>query len=326
MPKVLVIIVNYHSAELTINSVRSLESARRGIPHLRVSVIENASGDSARLNDEFSREEFKEWVTTTDAPVNGGFAYGNNVALREALLESDPPDYFFLLNPDTEVRPGALEALLNFAESHENVGIVGAKIEDRAGVEWNWAFRFPSISSELDSGLHFGPVTRLLKNRVVTRPMGQEPTRVDWLPGAALLIRRNVFETIGLMDESYFLYYEETDFCLTAARAGVECWYYPHARVMHIAGQSTGVTSQEARGQIRPPYWFESRRRYFIKNHGLAYATAADVAYIAGAALFGLRMKLQGKTSDEPPNLLLGLLKNFSLWPTNQHIAAPKNK
>jgi GT2 family glycosyltransferase len=137
--------------------------------------------------------------------------------------------------------------------------------------------------------------------------------RVDWLPGASMMVRRTVFDAIGLMDEDYFLYYEETDFCLQAARAGFETWHVPSSRVMHIAGQSTGVTGKQSVKRRLPGYWFESRTRYFMKNHGRLYSAATDVAWAAAFAMWRVRRKLQGKVDEDPPNMLWDLLRHSSM-------------
>lgn len=124
------------------------------------------------------------------------------------------------------------------------------------------------------------------------------------------MIRRPVFESIGLMDEEYFLYYEETDFCLQAKRAGWSCWYVPDSKVMHIAGQSTGVTDREGPPKRRPQYVFDSRRRYFVKNHGWLYAALADLAWSIGFGLWRLRRLVQRKPDTDPPYLLVDSLRN----------------
>jgi GT2 family glycosyltransferase len=313
--KILAVIVNYRSAALTLRSVRELAAARVNRPDIAVHVVENDSGDAAELQAGLSDAIREGWLTLTLAPKNGGFAYGNNLAIRAALASSDPPDFVFLMNPDAMVRPLALERLLAFMEKEPAVGIAGARLENADGTDWNWAFRFPNVLGELDRGLHLGIVSKLLAKYVVPMRMGDSPTKVDWLPGAAMLIRREVFEKVGLMDENYFLYYGETDFCLAAARAGFECWYYPDARVLHLAGQSTGVNNPDTDRKRLPDYWFESRRRFFVKNFGLPYAVTADAAFILGAIAYNLRMRLQGRVNREAPHLISDSLRHFSLLP-----------
>jgi GT2 family glycosyltransferase len=127
------------------------------------------------------------------------------------------------------------------------------------------------------------------------------------------MVRRSVFASIGLLDEGYFLYHEETDFCLQAQRAGWTSWYVPESRVMHIAGGSTGVTTRNAPLKRRPQYWFDSRRRYFTKNHGWAYAVVADLAWSTGLVSKQLRRRLQRRPSQDPPHLLWDSLRNSTL-------------
>lgn len=326
MPRVLVIIVNYRSAALTLASVRELCRTRDNMPGLSVHVVENDSGDGELLQAGLSAPEYQGWVNLTLAPRNGGFAYGNNIAIRSALRGSEPPEFFFLLNPDATVQPLAIERLTEFMEQNLNIGIAGARLVNGDGSEWNFAFRFPNVLGELERGIKLGIVSKLLARYVVAREMPDEPTQVDWLPGAAMLIRREVFERIGLMDESYFLYYEETDFCLAAARAGFECWYYPHARVTHLAGHSTGVTKRGVGPQRLPAYFYESRRRFFIKNFGLPYAAAADAAHIVGATAYKLRMALERRENTQALQLVGDSIRHFSLIPRNTSIQPTKNQ
>jgi N-acetylglucosaminyl-diphospho-decaprenol L-rhamnosyltransferase len=308
----LIVIVNYRTADLTINCLRSLVEEVKSLPGTQVVVVDNPSGDDSveKIGRAIATEGWESWVSLIAADHNGGYAFGNNLAIRPALQSPNPPDYYWLLNPDTIVRPGALKALVDFIAGHPEVGIAGSSFEEADGEPWPIAFRFPNVLSELDSGLRLGIVTKLLSRWVVVQQMGDEPAPIDWIPGASMLIRREVFEAIGLMDEGYFLYFEETDFCLQAKRAGWSCWYVPQSRIMHIAGQSTGVTVRNARPKRLPQYWFDSRRRYFMKNHGWLYTAIADAAWIAGYSLWRFRQFIQRKPDMDPPHLFQDFLRN----------------
>lgn len=294
---VLVVIVNYKTPVLAIDCLESLAAAD-GLPaDSRVVVTDNLSPDDsvARIQTAIDEHGWSKWAKLMPLPRNGGFAYGNNEAIRPALLDRDRPDYVLLLNSDTRVYPGAIRTLVEFLQSHPEAGMVGSRLEDPDGTCQFSTFRFPSFWSEMDESLRLGPLHRLLKDRVTLVPTPAEAAPVDWVAGASLLIRREVFDTIGLLDDGFFLYYEETDFCLRAARAGFPCWYEPKSRVMHLIGQSTGVT---VRGQAlprRPKYWFDSRRRYFLRNHGAMFTALLDamwaVTYPFGRLQLGLRRK-----------------------------------
>lgn len=312
LTSLLVVIVNYRTADLTLNCLRSLVSEVSTVPGTQVVVVDNASGDGSaeKIAQTIATQGWDSWAAFISAERNGGFAYGNNLAIRPALESSSPPQYYLLLNPDTEVRPQALKALVDFMERHPQVGIAGSGLEEADGTPWSIAFRFPSILGEFDRGLRLGIVSKLLSRWVVAKAMTPEQQPIDWLPGASMIVRQQVFESVGLMDEAYFLYYEETDFCLRAKRAGWSCWYVPESRVMHISGQSTGVTGKAAALKRQPQYVFESRRRYFIKNHGWLYAALADVAWLTGFSVWRVRRLIQRKSDQDPPCLLWDSLRH----------------
>jgi N-acetylglucosaminyl-diphospho-decaprenol L-rhamnosyltransferase len=318
--RLLIVVVNYKSARLTLDALQSLEAELRDVPGSHVTVVENASGDGDVLAKGIADKGWSSWVTLDVSKLNGGFAYGNNRAIRPALATSAPPQYVLLLNPDTRIYPGAVKELLKFMDQRLDVGIAGSSFENDDGTDWPIAFRFPSVWSELDSGLRLGVVTKLLNNWVVPRTMEKREAEVDWVPGASMLIRREVFRDIGLMDDGYFLYHEETDFCLRARRAGWSCWYVPQSRVVHIAGQSTGVTQRDRRPPRTPDYCFESRRRYFLKNYGLAYALGADLSFGIGYGLWRVRRAVQRKPDLDPPHHLQDFWKHSVLFPRNRKV------
>ena len=322
---VLVVIVNYKTAALTIECLASLSAEIALSPRTTVVVVDNASADGSAeaIAAAIDAERCSGWARLVRAPVNGGFAYGNNLAVRPALALPAPPDFIWLLNPDTRVRAGALVPLVSFLDAHPQAGIVGSSFEFEDGRLWPHAFRFPSIWSEVATGLRLRLVGTLLKGRTTLLRMGDHAERVDWLPGASMMVRRQVFERIGLMDEGYFLYFEETDFCLQAARAGWQCWYVPQSRVMHIVGQSSGISEQHAASGRRPTYWFESRRRFWIKNHGWLYAAATDLAWAICFSIWKIRSAVQRKPRNDPPYYLRDFLRNSALlhttMPVNPH-------
>lgn len=315
-PTTLITIVNYRSGALVVNCLNSLRGEVQANPGTQVVVVDNASGDGSAdlIAEHISQSGWGEWARLVRSDLNGGFSYGNNVAIRPSFYSAHPADFYWLVNPDTLVRPGALRALTDFMVQHPRVGITGSSLEDEDGELWPWTFRFPSLLSEFDSGLRLGVVSKLLSKHVLARQMGAVPERVDWLPGASMMVRREVFQAVGLMDESYFLYFEETDFCLQAQQAGWDCWYVPQSRVMHIAGQSTGVTTKTDRPKRLPTYWFESRRRFFVKNHGRLYAALTDIFWMMAFSLWRLRRVLQRKPDTDPPQHLIDFFRQSALW------------
>lgn len=311
----LVVTLNYRTARLTIDCLRSLESEVQAVPGTRVVVSDNASGDGSveQIAAAITTHQWGDWATLMPLDRNGGFAFGNNAPIRAALQAEPKPDYVLLLNPDTVVRSGALQALLDFMNANPQVGIAGSRLEDLDGTPQYSAFRFHSLWSEIDSGLRLGLVTKLLQRWVIAQPIADAPCQTDWVAGASMIVRREVLETAGLMDEGYFMYYEEMDFCLQAKRKGWPCWYVPASRVVHFVGQSSGVTDRKRPPKRMPQYLFDSRRRYFLKNHGWLYAVLADTAWASCHLLWQIRRIVQRKPSCDPPQFFSDFLLNSVL-------------
>ncbi|CAN5803126.1 glycosyltransferase family 2 protein [soil metagenome] len=308
----LIVIVNYRTAGLTLDCLRSLRGEVASMPGARVVVVDNASGDGSAetLAAAIAEQGWEDWASVLPLETNGGFAAGNNAAIGPALQAIKPPSYVLLLNPDTVVRPGALSSLVQFLEARPEVGIVGSRLEDPDGRPQCSAFRFPSILGELEGGLRLGLATRLLARWRIAPSVPADACPTDWVSGACLLARREVFKTVGLLDNGYFLYFEEVDFCKRAERAGWSCWYVPEARVVHLEGQTPGVRGQSDREARRPAYWFHSRRRYFRTHLGPVRARLANLAWALGFATFRVRQVLQRKSDTDPPRLLRDFLRH----------------
>lgn len=310
--KLAIVIVNYRTADLVIDCLRSLEGELRPALEDRVVIADNQSGDGSveKIGAAISSEGWDNWASILPLDRNGGYAFGNNAVIRPLLESQQPPDFLLLMNPDTVARPGSIQALLDLMELHPEVGMVGSRLEDPDGTPQASAFRFHTIFSELDDGLRLGLFSRLVSKWILAPPVPDEASPTDWVAGASMMIRRQVFESIGLLDEGYFLYFEEVDFCLRAARAGWPCWYEPKSRVVHLVGQATGVTDPKNAGKRRPRYWFDSRRRYFLKNHGRIYAATVDAFWAIGHLLWRMRRVLQRKDDLAPEKLLADFIRH----------------
>jgi N-acetylglucosaminyl-diphospho-decaprenol L-rhamnosyltransferase len=307
--KLLVVIVNYRVADLAIDCLRSIAEEINRVPGTHVDVCENGSGDDSaqRIQKAITDNGWSSWCTLTVLSTNLGFTGGNNAIIGPALQSADPPQYVLLLNPDTQVLPNAFKSLVDFLDQHPNIGIAGSGQEDPNGTLLCSAFRFPSPLSEFEGGVKLGLVTRLLKRWVAAPPVAGQPCEADWLSGASMMVRREVFLDIGLLDEGYFTYFEDVDFCFNAHKAGWPSWFVPASRIVHLVGQSSGVTVKKPKRH--PSYSFEARRRYFLKNYGLFKAALADIGRISGLALWQLRVLL-GKPDSTPPYFLRDSIRN----------------
>jgi GT2 family glycosyltransferase len=318
--KLLVVIVNYKTAALTVDCLASLGREIDGVAggDVRVVVADNASGDGSvpTIQAAIDRNGWT-WATLMPLPTNGGFAWGNNQGI-EPFLRADCPDkprYVYLLNPDTVALPGALRELVEFLDAHPQVGIAGGRAVNPDGSVRMSAFRFHTVLSELESSVRLGVVTRLLRRRVVAEAPPEAPAACDWVSGASMMVRREVFESIGLLDDRYFMYYEETDFCLRAARAGWPTWYVPSSRIIHLVGQASGVTGAHRMLKRRPRYWFDSRHRFFRRNYGALKTVAADALFAGGLAIHGLLRAARRRERTDPPWLLWDFIRyNLRSW------------
>lgn len=312
-PRLLIVIVNYRSADLTIQCLESLQPEVEPLKGCQIVVVENASGEAAILKAAIASRRWDSWCSLVESPENRGFAAGNNVAIAPALAQDCLPEYILLLNPDTIVRPGALLALLQFMETHPACGIAGSRLEERDGTVQCSAFRFPSVLGEFENGAQTGPISRLLRNSVVAQPPPAQNAVVDWVAGASMIVRREVFQQVGLLDSGFFMYFEEVDFCKRVAVAGWQCWYVPESRVVHLVGQSSGVTDPNQRHKRRPAYWFQSRQRYFARHGGCLRSLAADFACLIGTAIHLSRCLVSRRDPGLPSRFVFDFLANSRL-------------
>lgn len=308
-PRLLTVILNWRTPEVTL---RAAEAAAREMAGLngRIVIVDNDSGDGSfeALTAGIAAADWAEdRVEVIQSGRNGGFGAGNNFGIRHGTTEGF--DYVYILNSDAFPDPGSVQLLLAHLTLNPDVGIAGSFIHGEDGAPHVTAFRFPTVWGELEGAARLGVISRLLTNHVVPLPIPEETTRVDWLAGASMMIRREVLEDIGLFDETFFLYFEETDLCLRANKAGWPTDYVRASEVTHIGSVSTGMKTW----QRMPQYWFDSRLHYFRKNHG--GALAPTLAHVAGSLIWKLR-RLVGRKPQRDPNWFLRDLMSHYLRTT----------
>jgi N-acetylglucosaminyl-diphospho-decaprenol L-rhamnosyltransferase len=294
--KLLCVVLNYKTADMTIGAVRAALRELEPFPDARIDVVDNDSGDGSfdKLSAEFAGHPR---VTVLETGHNGGFGYGNNYALRRALAAADPPEYLYILNSDAFPDRGAIRELVEYLDAHPEVGIAGSYIHGERGDPHVTAFRFFSLASELEGTMKLGVITKVLGHHAVPIGIPERTGEVDWLAGASMMMRRTMLEEVGLFDETFFLYFEETDLCRRAKLAGWSTVYVKESSVMHIGSVTTGMQDQSRR---MPRYWFDSRRHYYLKNHGAPYLLAADVIHATASALNRVRDKIQRRPESRP--------------------------
>ncbi len=235
-PSVTILIVNWNRREDTLECLASLSEI--SYPNYRIMLVDNGSTDQSV---EAVQHSFPH-VEIIRSDKNLRFAGGNNLGI-ERFLESDD-DLCLLLNNDTTVDPGFLEPLVQAMQSAPEIGIAGPKIlyHHRPGVIW---FAGGVIKPAWGYVRHFGL-------RQPDDGRFDQPLDVSFLTGCCMLIRREVIEKTGMLDEGFYLYSEDADYCLRASKAGYKLKYEPTSHIYHKLSQSTG-------GAYHPEKW---RRRY----------------------------------------------------------------
>ena len=292
MPRIDVVVVCWNDKEkisTALDSVFALSEVKVDPEFAHVIVSDNGSVDGSR---DYIAERYAGRVQIVENGANLGFAAACNRAFAATSSE-----YVFLLNPDAELKNGALAEIVRFMDAHPACGIAGSRIYNYDGSvqeslgefdTWAGAFLRSSAWGELPPLRRFANGARLRAFRY------DEPRRVDLAIGAALAIRRATIDAIGPFDERFFLYHEEVDFAKRAADAGWETWFVPASEAVHEGmGSARGQYNVEKRKQT-------SRRKYWIKHHGHAwyyslagallgrYALYAGV--VAGAVVLGRRL------------------------------------
>jgi GT2 family glycosyltransferase len=173
-----------------------------------------------------------------------------------------------LLNSDARVQPGSITTLLEALERHPEVGAIGPRLQHPDGQAQISCFRYRTPITEMLEAASTGVLDRWLANYRVWTQVYEEPVEPQWLSFACIMIRRAVIDQIGLMDDGYFMYFEDIDYSRQMRRAGWHILHYPGATVVHIRGGTSSVkAAMKARTRV-PRYYYESRSRYFAKFYG----------------------------------------------------------
>ncbi len=264
-----IVIVSYNARHDLERVLASLSVAPPRTTH-EIVVVDNASSDGspAMVRERFPR------VHLIEAGGNVGFARANNLGIRATSA-----DLILLLNSDTVVPPGAVDALVSDLLAHPEVAVVGPRLVDGSGrTEWSfgemmspWAELRRKLAGRLYEA-RFPLVTRLVERRLAAA------RTVDWVSGACLLVHRADAEAVGLLDERFFLYTEDVDFCASIRAQGRQVRYTPAAQVVHLRGRSRahdprGASAHYRRSQLafyakHHPGWHRVLRAYLrLKGH-----------------------------------------------------------
>jgi GT2 family glycosyltransferase len=265
-PDVSVSIVSYNTRDLLRACLQSV-AASVGTSY-EVLVVDNGSSDGspAMVTREFPRAQL---IQSAD---NRGFAAANNIALRRGRGR-----YILLLNPDAAVLGSTIADMAGFLDAHPDAGICGPKVLFPDGTFQSCGYNFPTPLTEVRTSRNVGRVTRFLVGDEAAPPSGQAPYECDWVDGCCLMVRKAVIDDIGPLDEQYFLYTEEVDWCFSARKAGWRIYALPEVQMLHHRGRSSEQVSDWSLALL-----VETKLRYFRKHHGLPTAMLVSLINAAG--------------------------------------------
>jgi GT2 family glycosyltransferase len=300
MLDVAIIIVSWNVRDYLADCLRSVYSEfRRSKLKGSVWVVDNNSTDGTQdlVSDLFPQ------VNLIKNKDNPGFGAANNQGMLAAAEFT--PRYYFLLNPDTLVRPGSIKALVEFLDGNPKAGVAGARLVYGDGRFQHSAFAFPGISQLMFDLFPMPP--RLYESRVNGRyprrfyNANNRPFQIDHPLGATMMVRRDVAEATGGFDEDFFMYCEELDWCWRIREAGWQIYTVPAAEIVHYGGESTKQVA--ARSVIN--LW-DSRAKFYKRHHSW-WRNAIARRLVA----MGMKRKLAQTTE---PSLQQAYQKVVTLW------------
>jgi len=255
-----IIIVSWNVRDLLQRAIASAYASWGERPGLEIIVVDNASHDDSIA---MLRADFPDVQVIANAE-NRGFTGGNNQGLAAAT-----GDFLLLLNPDTEVIADALPRMVEYLQAHPGVGMVGPQLLNPDGSVQSSRRRFPTLPVLFleSTWLEKLAPRKLLRHYYAQEQPDDLVQDVDWITGAAMLTRRETFAQVGGMDEGFFMYSEELDWCRRIREAGWRVIYFPEARIIHHEGKSS-----EQVVPARHIYFQSSKVRYTRKYHGNAIA------------------------------------------------------
>lgn len=275
---------------MTIDCVRSVLSDI-GDLDIHIVVVDNASGDGSdkEIEDWIASQQHNIPVTLVRSTDNSGFSGGHNLGM--SVFDAD---YFLILNSDALLRPGFFKAILPVVDESEKVGLFAPQIIDQEGTPETSCFRFASPQSEFIRSACTGFVTRVLKSHEVALGPYPDSREIEWASFACILLKAQMVEEIGFMDQGYFLYFEDSEYALRAQRNGWGIEQVVDAKAVHFRGGSGPVKSLAKAKKRLPPYYYASRTRFFYQRYGAFGLLLANLAYILGRFVAQFR-RLVGK-------------------------------
>ena len=316
-----IVIVNYRTPQVTLNSLTSVAAQVQDVPDTRVVLVDNASGDDSVsfLRSAIQRYGWT-WITLVTSPVNRGFAGGSNLGI-EALRQSHPRTQFvLLLNSDAVLKPNVLRYCVEQMQNDPTIGVMSCMLLNPDHSVQNTARRFPTPArlAAYSLGLPW-LIPGIFSWADLDEPGWDRKTLardVDWVGGAFMLIRRQTLESLGLLDERFFFYGEDAEFCHRAWKHGWRVRYDPGAAAIHLGSASSDASRLAAKHKNA----FSWQARYQLQRR--CYGRLAEMFIrLVDIASFGLRylkLRLGGKQDTPEFAVQRDILNLLLRWPAAQ--------
>jgi len=314
MIKVSIVIVSYRTAEMTIQCIKSVLDTCDG-DWWEVIVVDNFSNDGSCM-------EIEDFIAVCGAGAqislirnqhNGGYSAGNNVGISRSR-----GGYVLLLNSDAVLGENTVEKLSKCLDEDPGIGLASPGLYSVDRKQQNGCFRYPQPLSELVKAAATGPISRALYLYDPSIKLSNDRTFPEWTSFACVMIRRKLFETVGMLDDEFFMYFEDIDFCRRARDSGWAIINDPNASVIHLGGGSSNVTTSISLRRRVPRYYYESRSRYYYKYYGHIGLMNANIFWSLGYLIAFFRKTVSKNYS---PNICEKQWKD--IWANSLNPTAP---
>jgi len=317
-PSLTIVTVNYKTADLVNDCVQSIKDHTPASLPVTIAVVDNGSNDGSLEKIAAAHPD----ITLIDGKDNLGFSKGNNIVLRDVKTK-----YAMLFNNDALMLPGTLERMIEFMEQNPDCGMCGARVLNPDMTDQDYPCYFPSVPEmfrRMFSGPQF-PAKDVPRNKPI--PMAR-------IHGACLMTRREVLETVGVMDEQFYMYEEDMDWCLRVRNAGWKLWLLPDVSIIHLGGQTTGrpPSGQREAKTIRPfnprmAYELRKSRYILYRKHRslldlVALKVLTDCALLAGSGVALLSASKKDIRGENARKKLKAYLSIMAINPFSMEVNA----
>lgn len=283
--EIAIIIVNFRTAEMLINCL-SMMIRNLNFSDLKIVIVDNNSKDGSveKIESWILSENLSDNLFLVKSSLNGGFSAGNNIGIK-----SINANYYLLLNSDAYIQSESINVLREKIRSDPSIGVVSPRLTWRDGTPQESTFNLFHPITEFVIQANTGFITNILKKYFISEPVNDTPRDVPWTSFACVMISHECINRVGLLDEGYFMYFEDVEYCLRTARNQYRIFHEPSASAVHLRGGSSSVKKNARLKKRLPKYYYESRARFYYQKSGLLGLLAANIAWYLGTAVSILR-------------------------------------